>query len=199
MYSQVSQDEFVKKIIGNTGFFLDIGAGWVEPQLNSNSLFLEEQGWDGICIDGDLTSANNRKNKAIRAKVLNVMVNENNLKSILDENNAPKTIDYVSLDIEPYSLIGLLSFPFSEYEFKVLTFEHDSYRTGENEKLKSHDILLNHGYYCLCEDIKVPSEFSNEGYFEDWWINKKYFSDSFIQKNTFKKCFGQHIIDNISI
>jgi hypothetical protein len=197
MYSQVQQDEFVYKLIGNNGYFLDLGAGWVNS-VNSNTLFLEEKGWNGICIDGDLASANKRKDKSVRSTVLNVLIPDTNLKDIFIANNSPKTLDYFSLDIEPSSLLGLYNFPFDEYDFKVLTFEHDSYRTGVEDKNKSHDILKNNGYFCLCEDICVPIEFSNTGFFEDWWVNPKYFSEEYINTNTFKQQTGDFVVANIN-
>jgi hypothetical protein len=197
MHSQILQDEFVHKLIGDSGFFVDIGAGWVEPQLNSNSLLLEEKGWSGICIDGDKQSAENRKNKAIRANVLNVMIPDTTIISILKDYNAPSIIDYVSIDIEPSSLTGLINFPLDEYEFKVLTFEHDSYRTGLNDKNTSHEILKSKGYICLCEDLCVPREFSLTGYFEDWWVNPKYFNPEYINVNTFHGVTGQFVVENI--
>jgi len=197
MYSQVQQDEFVYKLIGDNGYFLDLGAGWVGG-LNSNTLFLEEMGWSGICIDGDLVSANNRKEKSTRSVVLNVMIPEISLKDIFIENKTPKTIDYFSLDIEPSSLLGLVNFPFNDYEFKVLTFEHDSYRAGVNDKNTSHEILKSNGYFCLCEDIRVPVEFSKEGFFEDWWINPKYFTENFIKNNTLKQLTGDFAVASIN-
>lgn len=193
MYSQVQQDEFVYKIIGDSGYFLDIGAGWV-GNLNSNTLFLEEKGWNGICIDGDTTSIDNRKQKSIRAIMLNCFIPNTPLIEIFTTFKTPKIIDYFSLDIEPSSLIGLRNFPFKEYEFKILTFEHDSYRAGPSDKNESHKILKEHGYFCLCEDIQVPLEFSNFGFFEDWWINPKYFSNNFIANNTFKQKTGNYIV-----
>jgi hypothetical protein len=67
-YAQASQDLFVHSLLGDKGYFLDIGAGWDSYGLNSNSLYLEEQGWTGICIEGDLESANKRKSRSINCE-----------------------------------------------------------------------------------------------------------------------------------
>jgi hypothetical protein len=51
-YSQAGQDLFVNAILNkNDGFFIEIGA--YDPEYLSNSLMLEELGWNGICIDID--------------------------------------------------------------------------------------------------------------------------------------------------
>lgn len=51
-YSQFQQDEFIyKKYFQNkeNGFFVDIGA--YDGEIDSNSLFFENLGWNGICIE----------------------------------------------------------------------------------------------------------------------------------------------------
>jgi hypothetical protein len=47
------------------------------------------------------------------------------IRSVLRECNAPRTIDYWSLDTEGSELTILKSFPFDEYSFRVLTVEHN--------------------------------------------------------------------------
>ena len=200
-YSQVHQDQFVVKLIGNSGFFLDLGAGWDQSGVNSNSLLLEELGWSGICIDGNNASLTNRKNVSIRSHALNVMIPQTDLRDIFKQYNAPNTIDYVSLDIDPTSIIGLENFPFDEYDFKVMTFEHDFYAAGPTTKFKSYEILSNLGYVRLCNDVKAPNGslnlWNDTNYFEDWWINPKYFSLEFIKENIFDKQSGEFIVNNI--
>jgi len=51
-YSQFQQDEFIyKKYFQNkkNGFFIDIGA--YDGETDSNSLFFENIGWNGVCIE----------------------------------------------------------------------------------------------------------------------------------------------------
>lgn len=57
------------------------------------------------------------------------------LESILDEANAPKHIDYFSLDVEGHEETVLLNFPFEKYSFGCLGIEAVSPRL--NEKLHS--------------------------------------------------------------
>ena len=198
-YAQVMQDQFALKLIGRNGYFLDLGAGWDHSGINSNTLLLEQYGWDGICVDADLTNFNYRKEYAIRAKMFNVYIPNTTIKEILDSCNAPKTIDYINVDIDPASMIALNNFPFDDYEFKVMTFEHDAYRLGNEQKQEAYELLTKHGYICLCDNVNVPAEQGDGLYFEDWWINPKYFSNEFIQNNSFKNESGPIIVKNIKV
>jgi hypothetical protein len=47
------------------------------------------------------------------------------IRSVLKDCNAPRVIDYWSLDTEGSELSILKSFPFDEYSFRVLTVEHN--------------------------------------------------------------------------
>lgn len=196
-YSQVNQDRFVLKLIGKNGYFLDIGCGWDHSGMNSNTFLLEENGWSGVCIDGHAPSLENRRAVSKRANCVVAMLPQDSLSDILKKYNAPKTIDYVSLDIDPTSIIGLECFPFEEYEFKVMTFEHDSYSIGEDQKNRAHKILTDRGYYRLCDNVRVPEAMGDGRYFEDWWINPKFFSEEFIKNNTFEKALGSYVVENI--
>ncbi len=64
------------------------------------------------------------------------------LLSLLRESNAPRVIDYWSLDTEGSELAILRSFPFDEYRFRVLTVEHNH----EPVREAIHAFLASHGY-----------------------------------------------------
>lgn len=196
-YSQVGQDLFALKLIGKNGYFLDIGAGWDYSGVNSNSLLLEQEGWNGICIEGDKTSFEYRRSMAIRAYMANAFIPQTSIKSILKLANAPNIIDYVSIDIEPMALIGLQNFPFEEYSFKVLTFEHDLYRLGPDQKNQSFEILNSLGYVRLCDNVNVPESQGIGLFFEDWWVNPMYFSSNMLS-NIFTNQLGTYIIKNLT-
>lgn len=65
------------------------------------------------------------------------------LKAILDECQAPKTIDYLSIDIEGAEERVLASFPFGEYRFLSMTIERPK------EALR--EILRKNGYVLVKE------------------------------------------------
>ena len=69
----------------------------------------------------------------------------------------------MSLDLEPpivtFEVLKLI--PFDEYEFRVITFEHDFYRE-KTTKEPSRELLKGYGYE-LIKDVKDQ---------EDWYIKK---------------------------
>ena len=129
-YSQLNQDIFVDTVLQQrSGFFIEAGCG--DGYTLSNTLALEEIGWNGILIDIDKDLL--EKCLKLRDKnsiVLELDLSLVSLKDILAAFNAPKIIDYLSIDIDDYSLAPLVGFPFEEYNIKVITFEHDAYRFG---------------------------------------------------------------------
>jgi hypothetical protein len=198
MYSQVYQDEIAQKLIGDTGFYVDIGAGngFNDPN-GGNSLLLEEIGWNGILIEGCPARSSHskmyRKGISICAQIPDIKIID-----ILDQNNCPSIIDYLSIDIEPVTLLGLKEFPLSKYRFKLLTFEHDLYANPEENiknKNESFDILTSYGYHRFAEDVAIPT--SETDFFEDWWVDLNFFPSDFATKNSFNKKTGLHILNNL--
>jgi hypothetical protein len=54
------------------------------------------------------------------------------VRSVLEECEAPRIIDYWSLDTEGSELAILKSFPFQDYRFRILTVEHN-WRSARGE------------------------------------------------------------------
>jgi len=210
MYSQECQDEFVYLLNNKqSGFYLDIGAGdgFMEPN-GGNTQYLEEMGWDGILVEGreDYYLAGKDKRKG---RFINAMIPNTTIYDLLKDNGSPKTIDYVSMDIDPLTIIALENFPFDEYEFKILTFEHDLYAdyvggihpnitqgSFIKQKIRSQEMLSHYGYRLLCEDVKAGFWYKP---FEDWWVNPKYFTEEFIQNNQFKGRLGGYIVEHLDL
>ena len=193
--SQAGQDKWVIETLDiNNGYFLDIGA--YDGIDISNTYILEKEfNWDGICVDADPNNfkklTNVRGVTCINCAVSNKPgivnftsqgagghINPNGnqsieaktLRMILKENNCPKIIDYISLDIEGYETKALEGFPFDEYEFKLMTVEHNLYLGDKTNKDKIKEILLNNGYVIFKEDVINVGDDP----FEDWYINPKY-------------------------
>ena len=90
----------------------------------------------------------------------------------MELHNAPKIIDYLSLDIEPatQTLDALKLILQTSYSFNCITFEHDLYVGKENVEVKliQKELLLNMGYTLYKENVcsgnnpRLP--------FEDWWV-----------------------------
>jgi len=79
------------------------------------------------------------------------------LKDLMDKYNAPKIIDYLSIDTEGSEYTILSNYDFSR-SFKVITVEHNHVEDNRN---KIYSLLIEKGYE------RIPTEFSA---FDDWYI-----------------------------
>ena len=177
-YSQLNQDIFVDTVLQQrSGFFIEAGCG--DGYTLSNTLALEEIGWNGILIDIDKDLL--EKCLKLRDKnsiVLELDLSLVSLKDILAAFNAPKIIDYLSIDIDDYSLAPLVGFPFEEYNIKGITFEHDAYRCGSQLKTPSRKFLKEKGFKLVCKNVGSvvleeanPVPYSLASPQEDWYVN----------------------------
>jgi hypothetical protein len=175
-YSQCGQDLFVYNILNkNKGTFLDLGCYF--PIKINNTYLLEQNGWTGISIDiMDYTNEwEVRTNPFIKSDCFKIDFNE-----LLPKHYNTKVIDYLSLDMEVVGerhklMKKLLE---TEYKFKVITIEHDSYLGYEyvnNEKIPQRELLSNSGYVLVCSDVS-QKDYPNS-FYEDWWVNKEFFTD----------------------
>jgi hypothetical protein len=176
-FSQAGQDIFVSYLSRTTDqkYFLDVGC-WVPDTIN-NTLKLENEGWYGVSIDiTDLSKEwSVRKTKFIASDALTI-----NYEQLFDDNNFPKVVDYLTIDLEGFDTrIKTLRKIFeSTREFKILTIEHDSYRGYEqSEKIPQREFLSKLGYVLVGDNIHLSGN-----PFEDWWVNPKYISKEIYEK-----------------
>ena len=79
------------------------------------------------------------------------------LNDLLAKYEAPRVIDYLSIDTEGSELEILNSVDFNRYSFKVITCEHN-YTENRN---KIYDLLTNKGYERKHKDVS---------FFDDWYV-----------------------------
>lgn len=79
------------------------------------------------------------------------------LNDLLEKHNAPRNIDYLSIDTEGSELDILSSFNFENYNIKIITCEHNY---GENRE-KIHALLVSKGYKRKFESVSL---------FDDWYV-----------------------------
>jgi hypothetical protein len=75
---------------------------------------------------------------------------------LLKKHNAPKTVDYLALDIEGSEYDALQDFPFHEYQIMAISIEGDS----------CNDLLLSRGY------IEVKNPFNIKAPWEYYFLHK---------------------------
>lgn len=197
-YSQCGQDLFVFTISkGIPGKFLDLGC-YLPIKIN-NTYLLEQNGWDGLSFDiQDLSQKwSIRKSKFVQADCLS-----QDYQKVLTENYEGNVIDYLTLDMEKcgdrFKLLEKVMN--TNFEFKIITIEHDAYlgkEFEEKEKVPQRNLLSSKGYKLICSDISHSQ--SPNLYFEDWWINPKYFDESEIEKWNSEKISCDKIFEKLNI
>jgi hypothetical protein len=182
--SQALQDVFALYInnFNSIGYFVDLGSN--EPFAGNNSALLELHGWEGIMVDYVdylvLKCSTERKNKSIQANLVS-----KNLTELLDENNCPEIIDYLSMDLDYGAAIkSIKTFDFNKRKIKCMTFEHDAYADGPEMAEESRNFLTNMGLKIICKDVTVLDGKA----FEDWYINP-----DLVNKEIYEKIICENI------
>lgn len=165
-WSQLKQDEYVDKILKQhtNGYFLDLGACYFD-NMNNSYFFEKERGWKGIAIEYDDKFTSGWKEN--RPNTLHIVEDATKIdyEKLLNENNFPKLIDFLSLDLEPpeITLECLYKVFESSYQFKVISFEVDAFRS--NNKDISRKLFEERGYILVGEIL-------DRGYHvDDLWVH----------------------------
>ncbi len=161
-YSQAGQDKWIEEVLIEgegikKGTFLDIGCGGKEF---SNTLGLEEIGWDGWLFDNSESARDwccaNRKSIFCCWDATKIKWRDFD----------PKIVDYLSLDVDEATLSVLMNIPLNRVQFRAITIEHDAYRFGDSLRIPEREILTKAGYTLVRPDVSNPDPF------EDWWLKR---------------------------
>lgn len=171
-----TQESFIINILNHkkNGYYVELGA--FHSSNGSNTYLLEkEYDWKGVSFE-----IRNEWKKEFEENRSNPCMGDAldfNYISYFEENNFPKQIDYLQVDIDGgydhngrpignhyTSLHGLLSVPLNSYRFTIIQFEHDANMYWRNIAMRDvqREILDSLGY-----SLVVRSES------EDWWIDPK--------------------------
>lgn len=142
----------------------------IEPNTEYYNKLKHNRNVNTVCVNELVYSKNDIKMEFVNAMLLSGIINtisrgylknkqrreqldfaENNtvikttktLTTVLDENNAPKNIDYLSLDTEGSEYDILLGFDFTKYTIGYICVEHNN-KTKDRNNIKQ--ILLKNGY-----------------------------------------------------
>ena len=168
--SQAHQESFVLNVLKEKkdGFYVELGGGW--PVKNNNTYLLETKyKWNGVSFENGKKRAKKynrkRKNKTLATDAIDF-----NYLQYFYENNFPKQIDYLQMDIHPAedTLRALKNMPLDQYRFSVITYEHNGYQNKENQ-IESQRILKQYGYELVVEGLMVFKDV----WYEDWWVDPK--------------------------
>lgn len=183
------QEKFIIDILDHkqNGYYVELGA--FHSSDGSNTYVLEKDyNWSGVSFEINDSARSefnvNRSNPCMGDAL------QFNYISYFEENNFPKQIDFLQIDIDAgynehtgfpegdrfSTLKGLLAVPLNQYRFSIITFEHDASMYWRNTAIKDfqREILDSFGYVLL---VQHPHE--------DWWVDPKS-----IPATKFKKYYG---------
>lgn len=193
-YSDDRQDEFVANLLKfkRDGTYVDIGS--CASVGSNNSYFFESLGWRGICIEKDPQFNSSYETRT--CKFLNEDATTIDYRKLFEDQNFPKSIDYLSLDVDAASTEVLAALPLDDYRFKVITIEHDSHVYGDKYKGPQRAVLLAAGYFLLGDGVLNQSgrNIGAEHAWEDWWIWPALFSPEELARLYSKNLFTDQII-----
>lgn len=183
-HSQAGQDKFVHDLIGDKGFFCDVGAH--DGIVHSNTYALEQLGWTGICIEPNREvyrelemnrrcdvwwGAASDGDKIVEFDGVRVGsgtfgIAALPLTTVLERVGAPTVIDFLSIDVEGHELEVLAGMDWDRWQVRLATIEHNLYCDGPARKDAIAAVMTGHGFECYADDIVA------EGYgeYESWWI-----------------------------
>lgn len=149
------QDVFADFINQNKtdGYVVDIGC---RGKLHNNSILLLNKGWKGVGADVEDFSEE-WKDYSGYFHNMDVTIKKN-----VDFlfSDVPEIVDFLSLDVDSWSVACLKNIDFDKFKFRCICIEHDFYINGESLRTPQRDYLTNRGYVRVIETMG-----------EDWWIN----------------------------
>ena len=169
-----AQEEFVLGLLENKkgGHYVELGAFHSKNGSNTNRLE-NKFDWKGVSFEIKeefRKEFNDNRSNPCMGDALDF-----NYISYFEENDFPKQIDYLQVDIDAgyrddgrpdgsayTSLHGLLAVPLNSYRFTVITFEHDANMYWRNIGMRDvqREILDSLGYSLV---VRTESE--------DWWVD----------------------------
>ena len=129
---------------------------WTKSKEKLSFLCTDDPELSGIKSTGDRDFHADERKSAQQIEVDTISLND-----LLKEHQAPKVIDYLSIDTEGSEYDILSHFDFGEYRFNLITVEHNY--TGQRERI--HALLDQKGYH------RVFEEFSQ---FDDWYVHRSF-------------------------
>lgn len=166
----LSNTYMLEKQYNWTGIIAEPGIVWHESiAIHRNCNFSKLCVWEstGDELDFDETSIpelstfskyvshdNHKRKSSNRYKVKTISLND-----LLSKYDAPKTIDYISIDTEGSEFQILKKFDFDKYEVKIFTIEHNYTK----HRAKIFQLMTAKGYIRVYENLSR---------FDDWYIKK---------------------------
>lgn len=183
--SQLGQDKLIDMYLNQktNGYFLDIGASYA-VQFSNSCFFERNRNWKGIAVELDAKYQDDWLKERPNSLFVCTDATICDYQKILDENKAPKIIDYLSVDVDPAiaTLESLYRVFQTSYHFNTITFETDYGSDVECNFTKpstrdpSREFLRNKDYILITEIYdRVKTWF----HVDDFWVHKSIYRENF--------------------
>jgi FkbM family methyltransferase len=168
----LSNTYLLEKQYGWTGILAEPARYWQVSLRNNRNAFIETK-----CVwsKSDLTINFKETDKAefstidsftfcdqhrdIRKHSKNYLIETISLLDMLQKYNAPRVIDYLSIDTEGSEYEILEHFDFERYQFRLITCEHNF----TESRARIHQLLISKGY---------ERKFEHLSQWDDWYVGK---------------------------
>lgn len=181
-YSQNGEDGIIMEILNRISlapdYFVEFG---VESGLECNGRFLYESGWKGMMIEGNENLYRQLKNNydVFNLRAVHSFITKDNIVDIFKDNNVPKDLGLLSVDIDGNDYWVLKEILLADYKPFVIVAEYNAYyeppiewimkynpthmwdgTSYQGVSLKSLTKLCNlHGYSLVATDSKGVNAF----------------------------------------
>jgi hypothetical protein len=173
-HQKTQQEAFIIDILKEkrNGYYVELGAAHYS---NGNNTYLLEKDYDWTGVSFEIVDSMRDEFNANRKNPCMGDALAFNYTKYFEENNFPKQIDFLQLDIDAgydysgrpvgnshWTLQGLVAVPLNTYRFTLITFEHDANMYWRNAQIRDaqREILDSFGYSLVHRSIH-----------EDWWVD----------------------------
>ena len=164
----LSNSVLLEKEFGWKGILAEPATGWHAELMANRNVHIEtncvwKSSGEKLTFKeiGELstieTFSNYDNHKEARRNSIKYSVDTISLEDLLVKYDAPKNIDYLSIDTEGSEFEILGDFDFKKYNFKIITCEHNF--TSNREKI--YKLLTKNGYV---------RKFEQHSQFDDWYV-----------------------------
>ena len=143
-----------ESLIQNRDVHIDFDCVW--HSSNEKIIFWEFSFGSLSGIPIGLKSREKQINRYLKGKK-EYTVNTVSLNELLERYNAPREMDYLSIDTEGTELEIIRTFDFNKYQFSVITIEHNFTHDREEQ----YKLLTSNGYKRILEQVSK---------IDDWYI-----------------------------